>query len=196
MKKAKSGASFKAEYREYVKTTPEWALIDDLVHLRKVIRWLPGSISCAATGFLNVVPVSGWMVVLSALFDGAPPETHVAQIWVFGMLSIVVHSCFMFCMSKGFIWGQKYLIRYLWGVNLLSAALLAAAIYTKAQPFVIGFAVVGLMVAAFMLSLARGKRFTAYAEIMRVKRIYLQDRREMLASLLKRRRSSIGRAKK
>lgn len=196
MTKAKSGTSFEAEYREHVKTTPEWALVDDLVHLRKVIHWLPGSISCAATGFLNVVPVSAWMVVLSALFDGAPPETHVAQVWVFGMLSIVVHSCFMFCMSMGFIWGQKYLIRYLWGVNLLSVTLLAAAIYIKAQTFVVGFALVGSAVAVFMLSLARGKRFTAYAEIMRVKRIYMQDRREMLVSLLKRRRSSIGRAKK
>jgi hypothetical protein len=196
MTKAKSGTRFDAEYREYVRTTPEWALIDDLAHLRKVIRWLPGSISGAAIGFLNVVPVAAWTAVLSALFKGEPPETYVAQIWALGMLSIVIHCFFMFSMNIGFVWGQKYLVRYLWGVNLFSVTLLAAAIYSKAQPFVIGFAFVGLAVAAFMLSLARGKRFTAYAEIMRVKRIYMQERREMLASLLKRRRSSRGRARK
>lgn len=62
---------------------------------------------------------------------------------------------------------------------------LATAIYVKA----IGIAVIGLAVAVLMLSLARGKRFTAYAELMRVKRIYLQDRREYLAELVKQGRS-------
>lgn len=193
---SKSVASGEAEYREYVKTTATWQLIDDLIHLRKMMRWLPGSNSGVAIGFLIVVPVSAWMTVLSEIFQDEPPETHVAQIWALGMLSAVIHGSFMFCMSMGFIWGQKYLIRYLWVVQFLSMIFLGVAIYIKAPPFVIGFAVAGWTVAAFILSLARGKMFTVYAEIMRVKRIYMQDRCEYLAELAKQRRSSRGRAKK
>jgi hypothetical protein len=196
MTKATRRSSLEAEYREYVKTTVTWQLIDDLIHLRKVIRWLPGSNSGVAIGFLIVVPISAWMTVLSALFKGALPETHVAQIWALGMLSIVIHSSFMFCMSMGFIWGQKYLIRYLWVVRLLSLIFLGIAIYVKASPFVIGFAAAGFVVSAFILSLARGKMFSVYAEIMRVKRIYMQDRREYLAELATQRRSSRKKAKK
>jgi len=196
MAKAERGSNLEAEYREYVKTTATWQLIDDLIHLRKIMRWLPGSNSGVAIGFLIVVPISAWMTVLSALFKGEPPETHVAQIWALGMLSIVIHCSFMFCMSMGFIWGQKYLIRYLWVVQWLSLIFFSVAIYIQAPPFVIGFAVAGWAVAAFILSLARGKMFTVYAEIMRVKRIYMQDRREYLAELAKQRRSSRGKAKK
>lgn len=190
MTKGERGSNLEAEYREYVKTTATWQLIDDLIHLRKMMRWLPGSNSGVAIGFLIVVPVSAWMTVLSEIFKDEPPETHVAQIWALGMLSAVIHGSFMFCMSMGFIWGQKYLIRYLWVVQFLSMIFLGVAIYIKAPPFVIGFAVAGWTVAAFILSLARGKMFTVYAEIMRVKRIYMQERREYLAQLAKQRKSN------
>lgn len=196
MAKGNPGTSFEAEYREYVKTTPAWALIDDLVHGRKVMLWLPGSTSGVGIGFLIVVPVVAWLMVLSEIFKDAPPETYVPHLLAFGALSVVSHSCFMFCMSMGFIWGQKYLLRYLWVLQFLSLIFLTVAIYAKAQPFVIGFAAVGLAVAAFMWSLARGKMFTVYAELMRVKRIYQQDRREYLAELVKQRRSSKGKVKK
>jgi hypothetical protein len=189
MAKAKRGSSLDAEYREYVKNTPTWQLIDDLIHLRKIMRWLPGSTSGVAIGFLIVVPVSGWMTVLSEMFSDAPPETHVPHILALGMLSIVIHSSFMFCVSMGFIWGQKNLIRYLWCLQFLSLIFLGVAFYIKAPPFVVGFAVVGLAVAVLMGSLARGKMFTVYAEIMRVKRIYMQERREYLAELAKERKA-------
>lgn len=193
---SKSVASCEAEYREYVKTTATWQLIDDLIHLRKMMRWLPGSNSGVAIGFLMVVPVSACMMVLVEVFKDEPPETHLAQIWALGMLLYLIHCSFMFCMSMGFIWGQKYLIRYLWVVQFLSMIFLGVAIYIKAPPFVLGFAVAGWAVAAFILSLARGKMFTVYAEIMRVKRIYMQDRREYLAELATQRRSSRKKAKK
>lgn len=35
MRKAKRGSDLEKEYREYVKTTATWQLIDDLIHLRK-----------------------------------------------------------------------------------------------------------------------------------------------------------------
>lgn len=193
---SKSVASCEAEYREYVKTTATWQLIDDLIHLRKMMRWLPGSNSGVAIGFLMVVPVSACMMVLVEVFKDEPPETHLAQIWALGMLLYLIHCSFMFCMSMGFIWGQKYLIRYLWVVQFLSMIFLGVAIYIKAPPFVLGFAVAGWAVAAFILSLARGKMFTVYAEIMRVKRIYMQDRRDYLAELATQRRSSRKKAKK
>ena len=189
MEKEKRGSSFEAEYREYVKTTPTWRLIDDLVHHRKVMLWLPGSTSGVGVGFLIVVPVSAWLAVLLGIFKGEPPETYLPHLLAFAALSVVCHSCFMFCMSMGFIWGQKYLIRYLWGLQLLSLIFLGTAIYAKASTWVIGFSALGLAVAAVMGSLARGKMFTVYAEIMRVKRIYMQDRREYLAELAKERKA-------
>lgn len=195
MAKTKHGSNLEAEYREYVKTTATWQLIDDLIHLRKMMRWLPGSTSGVAIGFLIVVPVSAWVAVLSELFKDAPPETHVPQLLAFGAISVVIHCSFMFCMSMGFIWGQKYLIRHLWVVQFLSLIFLGVAIYINAPPFVIGFAVAGWAVAAFILSLARGKMFTVYAEIMRVKRIYMQDRREYLADLAKQRKTNRSRKK-
>lgn len=195
MAKTKCGSTLEAEYREHVKTTATWALIDDLVHLRKVIFWLPGSTSLVAIGFLMVVSVSAWMMVLFEVFKDEPPETHLAQIWASGMLLYLIHCSFMFCVSMGFIWGQKYLIRHLWVVQFLSLIFLGVAIYINAPPFVIGFAVAGWAVAAFILSLARGKMFTVYAEIMRVKRIYMQDRREYLADLAKQRKTNRSRKK-
>jgi hypothetical protein len=189
MAKAKRGSSLDAEYREYVKNTPTWQLIDDLIHLRKIMRWLPGSTSGVAVGFLIVVPVSAWVMVLSEIFKDAPPETHVPHLLALGMASVVIHCSFMFCTSMGFVWGQKYLIRYLWCLQFLSLIFLGVSFYIKAPPFVVGFAVVGLAVAVFMGSLARGKMFTVYAEIMRVKRIYMQDRREYLAELAKQRKT-------
>ncbi len=189
MAKAKRGSSLEAEYREQVKNTPTWQLIDDLIHLRKIIRWLPGSISGVAIGFLMVVPVSAWVAVLSEIFKDAPPETHVPHLLAFGMLSVVIHSSFMFCISMGFIWGQKYLIRYLWCMQLVSLIFLAVAFYIKAPTLVIGFALVGWLVAVFIAGLARGKMFTVYAEIMRVKRIYMQERREYLAELAQQRKT-------
>lgn len=103
MAKSKRVTSVEAGCREYVKTTATWQFIDDLIHLRKMMRWLPGSTS---------------------------------------------------------------------------------------------FAVVGLVVAVFISSLAGGKMFTVYAEIMRVKRIYMQERRDYLAELANQRRSSRGKAKR
>lgn len=169
----------KMDYRN----SAEWQLIDDLVHLRKVTLWLPGSTSAWFVGFGNLIPLGSWIVSIVAAYADYPPGAHLFIPHVISITFILLHGAVMLCMMLGFKFGQRLVIAYLVLAAVISLMFYLYSLYAS-QPIAVNWiTAAGFVVTAFMVWVAQAKSFTTYAEIMRVKRIYFRERREYLAEL-------------
>lgn len=169
----------KMDYRN----SAEWQLIDDLVHLRKVSLWLPGSNSALFIGFSIVIPLGSWSSSIFSTFMGRPPGAHLFIPFAVVAIFVLLHCTAMLLVMLGYRFAQKLIVGYLIFVSLVSLIFFFYSLYARLPAALNYFTAVGLVVAVLMVWVAQAKSFTTYAEIMRVKRIYFRERREYLAEL-------------
>lgn len=167
-------------YRERCFGNEVWQFIDDLISGRRVMLFLPGSLPVGAVGFLFVVPVASILVLLLVtLFDHESPSVGGTFILACGLALTLVHGFFMTSVMLGFIYAQQDLVRYLGVLKMLSLLCLIYGFFASAQTFVLLFSAAGFATATLMSYLARSLSFTLFADLMRVKRLYYQHKKQL-----------------
>lgn len=82
----------------------------------------------------------------------------------------------------GFLYAQQDLVRYLSVLKTLTLLCLIYGFFASAQTFVLLFATAGFATATLMSYLARSLSFTLFADLMRVKRLYYQHKKQLTQS--------------
>lgn len=176
------------EYRAQSRTSEYWELLDKIANHQVRMVFPPGSVHFFFVGFLIVLIGSGVasFVNFSLL---ATSSLATKGYFLFGTitLSVLVHCGFMLPVNLGFIYAQQYLVNYLTTLFSLISGVGVYGIYEIAigdiQPSDFLPLFMSLSAALAMLLLSRSAGFSVYAEIMRVKRVYLQDIRKPITSV-------------
>lgn len=170
-------------YRERCFGGEVWQLIDDLISGRRVMFFLPGSLPVGAVGFLVVVPgVSMVVLLLTTLFQDATPAFGGTFMVAGSFVCVILHGAFMLPVLLGFLYAQQDLVRYLSVLKTLSLLCLMYGFFASAQTFVLLLSAAGFATATLMSYLARSLSFTLFADLMRVKRLYYQHKKQLTQS--------------
>lgn len=166
-------------YRERCFGNEVWQLIDDLMNGRRVMFFLPGSLSFGAVGFLIIIPaISIFLLLLDTSFKNETPAFQGIFMMASGAVFVITHGIFMMLVSLGLLYAQHDLVRYLSVLKTLTLLCLVYGFFASAQTFILFFSAVGFATATFMSYLARSLSFTLFADLMRVKRLYYQHKKQ------------------
>lgn len=170
-------------YRERCVGGEVWQFIDDLMNGRRMMLFLPGSLSFGAVGFLIVIPaISIFLLLLDTSFKNETPAFQGIFMMASGVVFVTTHGIFMMLTSLGFLYAQQDLVRYLSVLKTLSLLCLMYGFFASAQTFVLLLSAAGFATATLMSYLARSLSFTLFADLMRVKRLYYQHKKQLTQS--------------
>lgn len=165
------------EFRKTCVDGEAWNLVDSIFTGKRAFLFLPGSLAFGAVGFLGHAPGTAILFFfVFAVFDSQPVAFR-GYLAVFGIaFVVVVHALFMFRTNIGLVFAQQDLVRYLNVLLAVCCGLTVYGLFSGMDPTSVLFPIIGAVMAAFVLWLSRSISFALFAQIMRVKRIYLKYR--------------------
>jgi hypothetical protein len=177
----------KDDYRTSCVDGEAWKLIDSIATGKRAVVFLPGSLAFGSVGFLGIFPGALLLsFVLLSMLQATPASVQGSFIFIGATITTVIHCAFMFRVSLGHLYAQQDLVRYL---KVLLAASCGFIFYSLLQGLGFGYLLLSIaaaLLAGLVLRLSRSVSFSLYADLMRVKRLYLQERDARLKAQLNR----------
>lgn len=154
-----------------------WNLIDSISTGKRALIFLPGSLTFGTVGFLGIFPAAALLSFILLLVLSATPASAQGNFIFFGAtVATIIHCALMLRVSLGFVYAQQDLVRYLQVILAISCGSIVYGILKGSTFGYLLLPIFATLLAAFLVRLSRSTNFSLYADLMRVKRVYLRQR--------------------
>ncbi len=173
-------------YRDQCVNGEVWQLIDSISKGNLFLAFTPGGLALGTVGFLGNFPGLALILFLQFTTFQNEPIDFRGYFVVIGILGVVLtHGVLMLRVLLGQVYAQQDLLLYLKLMLATCCGFTAFALVKGLSFSDTIFPLAATALAAFLFWLSRSVSFTLFAEIMRVKLIYLKERDEKRRMLQK-----------